>query len=267
MILTVSRLKSFAEYTLTAGGIPDRATARNQLPAGTKAKFVTPSYYAYASTIGSVAGWDQAYYTLTAASKDVTVLSFEIVAFHNADTDYLLYTKPGDFAGSEFDASAWKLVSSNHLAFSIIPIPRSMGPLEIKVPAGKSQSFLIAHTTGAGNVYVGGGELANDDFTLAVGKNYTRSGGDIFGGGEESGDRAFAGYIRYCLDSCSAPAAPQVLSVSREAGSVKLSWSDPAFHLQSAAALPAQSWTDVAGDSPVLVTPGEKQLFHRLIRR
>ena len=265
VILAVSRLKSFTEYTLTAGGIPDRSAAKNLLPANSKANFVTPGFYAYSPTTGSGQSWTQAYYTLTAGAKDLTILSFDIVAFHSAETDYLLFTKPGDFAGSEFDANAWKLVASNHLAASNIPIPRPMGPLAVKVPAGQSQSFLIAHTVGGGTFYVGAGELVSDDFTLSVGKDFTRSGEGIFDGGDEDGDRSFAGYIRYCLDACAATTRP-TLSATRDAAGLRLSWSDPAFRLQSSLSLSPADWRDLNNASPVAVTPSGNSSFYRLVK-
>jgi hypothetical protein len=265
--LAVSRLQSFTEYTLTAAGIPDQSAQKNPLPAGSSKLFVTPPYYAYAPTTGSGSSWTQAYYTLTAGAKDLTVLSFDIVAFHDADTDYLLFTKPGDFAGAEFTAEAWTLVASNRLAFSIIPIPRPMGPLQVRVAAGAAQSFLIAHTTGNGTLYTGAGELVSDDFMLGLGRNYNRSGEGIFDGGEDAGERAFAGYIRYCLDVCQAPpSAPPVLAAALEPGAVRLTWNDPSFRLETSPALSPANWTGVPGSSPVEVLTTASGAFFRLVK-
>jgi hypothetical protein len=142
-----------------------------------------------------------------------------------------------------------------------------MGPLQVRVAAGAAQSFLIAHTTGNGTLYTGAGELVSDDFMLGLGRNYNRSGEGIFDGGEDAGERAFAGYIRYCLDVCQAPpSAPPVLAAALEPGAVRLTWNDPSFRLETSPALSPANWTGVPGSSPVEVLTTASGAFFRLVK-
>jgi hypothetical protein len=267
--LQVARLRSFAAYALTAGGIADRAVARNALGAASQVAFTTPSYSVNAPTTGSILGnWGNAYFNLTAGGQDLTLLSLAPVAFHDADTDYLLFTHAGEFAGTEFQAAAWSMIASNHVAASPIPIPRPMGGFEVRIPAGKTQAFLVTRSTGGGTLYPGAGEIVAEDFTLSVGKNYTRQGEGLFDEGDEGGDPGFAGIIGYCLDSCKAPPAERPsLSFVRAGDRIRLSWTAAGFVLQSAASLGSPAWADAGGASPIDEPVGSAARFYRLIQK
>jgi hypothetical protein len=267
VILLTSRLNSFTDYTLQAGGIPDRAAARNPLAAGTSIKFTTPSYALVSLTTGKILpNWDNTYFNLTAGARDVTILNLAIVAFHDADTDYLLYTHLGEYSGTEFQPDAWTLVASNHVAANLTPTLRWLTGFKIVVPARQTQAFLVAHTLGTGTIYPGAGEIVTDDFTLSVGQNFIRYGDDIFDGGDMAEEAPFAGSLGYCFDACQPAVAPPELDITRDGADVILNWTAPGFTLQSSPTLNPANWTEVANTSPARVPIGASNKFFRLIK-
>ena len=127
----------------------------------------------------------------------------------------------------------------------------------------------MTHTTGGGTFYVGAVELANEDFTLSLGKDFTRSGEGVFDGGDEAGDRAFAGYIRYCLESCQAPVVSEpTLKVNREGNQLQLSWTSTGFTLQTSPTLSPATWKDIGNSSPTArpLNSTSANEFFRLIK-
>jgi len=265
--LLTSRLNSFTAYTLQAEGIPDRSVAQNRL-AATSPAFTTPSFALNAPTTGGIIGnWQNAYFNVTAGTRDVTFLSFAIVAFHSTDTDYQLYTHAGDYTGTEFQESAWTLVASNHLTASIIPIPRWLTGFNVRVPAGQTQAFLVTHTLGTGSLYPGAGEIVTDDFTVTQGANYTRYNEAIFDGGDPAGAPGFAGSLGFCFDVCQAAVTSPTLIAARDGSDLVLSWAGSGFTLQGSPALNPSNWTDLGNTSPQRVPIGPANRFFRLIRR
>jgi hypothetical protein len=261
-------LQSFTEYILTTGNIPDRAVAKNKLPANTQARFLTPSYSLVALTTGQIFdNWGNHYFNLIAGSRDIAILSWASVAFHDQDTDYLLYTHAGEYAGTEFSASAWSLVASNRFAASNLPVRRPMTNFAVQVRAGQTQAFMVTHTVGGATLYPGAGEIVSGDFTLSIGKNFVRWNPDsIFEGGDETGDVGFAGDIGYCFDVCQSPVTNPTLAIAREGNEVVITWTAAGFTLQGSPTLGPANWTTAALASPARIPLSGVQQFFRLFR-
>lgn len=173
---------------------------------------------------------DNFYFNAIGGSKTVRLDKFAVYAYHEEKTKYYVYTHPGDFAGTESDASKWTLVSTTEVKPTGHDNAFELSAGGTFIEAGGTRAFLITADLANDNGALWGGadgELKNDDVTITTGRWLTR-----------------------------------FLSVSREGGSLKLSWSDPTFHLVSSAAMPDKSWTPVPGTSPVLVAPREAQLFY-----
>ena len=264
--LSVSRLNSFTTYTLSAEGIADLAAAKNKLPVGSKIAFTTPAYRLTKPTVATASSWVNAYFTVTAGAKDITLLTFAPIAWHGDANEYRLYTLPGDYVGQEFVEESWTLVASQYYPPSISPLPRLFPRMVIPIAAGGIQSFLLTRTNAPGGTfYVGSPNFQNNDFTVSPASNFSRGeNGVIFSEGTAGTSVDLAGYFDYCLSSCHDPVSPP-LAIRFAADQVTLSWAAVGYKLQISPSLNPPAWVDAGAASPINVTVGKGTQFFHLV--
>ena len=120
---------------------------------------------------------DNFYFNVIAGSKTVRLDKFAVYAYHEELTKYYVYTHPGDFIGTEDDASKWTLVSRTSLKPTGHDNAFELSAGATFVGAGETAAFLITADLANDNGALWGGadgELHNDDITVTTGKWLTR---------------------------------------------------------------------------------------------
>lgn len=176
---------------------------------------------------------DNFYFNVVGGSKTVRLDKFAVYAYHQEKTKYYVYTHPGDFAGTENDATKWTRVSTTEVTPTGHDNAFELSAGGTFIEAGGTTAFLITADLANDNGALWGGadgELKNDDVTITTGSWLTRlnetTPKHFVTSGSCSSTHGYGGVITYATILTTKPvkitsASPATLAVE-EGGELKL---------------------------------------------
>ncbi|KAL7533597.1 hypothetical protein ACHAXR_010512 [Thalassiosira sp. AJA248-18] len=135
----------YAELEVTFG--PQTNPTRSPTPAPTNNPTLSPTSNPTEGSLVQSSGNANSggqMFTIQAATSEVIVSSFAIPGKKDGDSDVIVYTRIGDYAGHEEDVGGWEKIYDKKIAVEKGVIT-NLGKLDrdVRIPAGSSRSFYV----------------------------------------------------------------------------------------------------------------------------